>query len=189
MLKENHFAPELVTKLLTFLETSSNELEVVVCGVKSAYVLKNASQRFKDFSALYYFRLAELTSFDDLPADRIVKFALDVPVDQAPKIIDQLNAVFQEEITAVSSGYGSIDIIIPGITKGNAIQCLLADWGIEHNELAAFGDADNELEMLAMTDYSYAMQESSPAVLATAKNQAPSNNEAGVLQVIEKILE
>ena len=60
--------------------------------------------------------------------------------------------------------------------------------GIAQNELAAFGDANNDLEMLALTEHSYAMKECSPDVLATAKNQAPSHNEAGVLQVLEGLL-
>lgn len=189
VLKENHFAPDLVKEILSFLQAESNELEVVVCGVKSAYMLKEASQRFKEFSALYYFQLEELTDFNELPEDDIVKFALDVPIEQAAKVIDDLNEAFAGKITAVSSGHGSIDIIIPGITKGSAIQWLLDGWGIDANGLAAFGDANNDLEMLALTEHSYAMKESSPEVLATAKKQAPSHDDAGVLQVLEKLLD
>lgn len=189
VLREKHFSPELVKELLSFLQTESNELEVVVCGVKSAYMLKSATPRFKEFSALYYFQLKELASFADLPEDDIVKFALDVPIEQTEKVVDDLNKAFAGKITAVSSGHGSIDIIIPGITKGSAIQWLLDGWGIAANELAAFGDANNDLEMLALTKHSYAMKESSPEVLATAKNQAPSHDDAGVLQVLEKILD
>ncbi|MCH5027927.1 HAD hydrolase family protein, partial [Listeria monocytogenes] len=41
-----------------------------------------------------------------------------------------LNQTFVGEIRAVSSGHGSIDIIIPGVTKGNAIQQLLNEWQV-----------------------------------------------------------
>lgn len=188
VLKESHFDPQLVTEILTFLQAESNELEVVVCGLKSAYMLKNSTQRFKDFSALYYFELMELDSFDELPEDDIVKFALDVPIAQTEKVVDDLNQAFKGKITAVSSGQGSIDIIIPGVTKGSAIQWLLDGWALEADQLAAFGDANNDLEMLALTKYSYAMKESSPAVKETAKNQAPSNDDAGVLQIVEELI-
>ncbi|TGS89741.1 hydrolase, partial [bacterium M00.F.Ca.ET.177.01.1.1] len=55
-------------------------------------------------------------------------------------------------------------------------------------ELLAFGDANNDIEMLALTPYSYAMAECSPEVADVANYRAPSNDESGVLQVIERYL-
>ena len=42
--------------------------------------------------------------------------------------------------------------------------------------------------MLAMTPNSYAMAECSPEVAEVANYRAPSNDESGVLQVIERYL-
>ncbi|MGO3116373.1 Cof-type HAD-IIB family hydrolase [Enterococcus pseudoavium] len=189
LVQEQHFAPELVDKIIDFLTDESNDLEFIACGIKSSYVLKSASEQFKQFARIYNYELAELASFAERPTDPIVKFALDVAVEKTNQIADHLNEAFAGEITAVTSGHGSIDIIIPGVTKGRAIEALLAEWGIEPNELAAFGDANNDREMLALTEHSYAMKESSPEVLATAKKQAPSNNDSGVLQVLEELLQ
>ncbi|REC30934.1 hydrolase [Enterococcus pseudoavium] len=189
LVKEQHFTPALVKKIIAFLVAESNDLEFIACGIESSYVLKSASERFKQFARIYNYELEELASFAALPADPIVKFALDVAVEKNNQIADHLNETFAGEITAVTSGHGSIDIILPGVTKGRAIAELLAEWGIEPNELVAFGDANNDREMLALTEHSYAMQESSPEVLATAKKQAPSHNDSGVLQVLEKILQ
>ncbi|HPR81548.1 MAG TPA: Cof-type HAD-IIB family hydrolase [Enterococcus sp.] len=57
------------------------------------------------------------------------------------------------------------------------------------DELLAFGDANNDLEMLALTKHSYAMEHSSPQVKRTATYQAPSNNNSGVLAIIETYLD
>jgi hydroxymethylpyrimidine pyrophosphatase-like HAD family hydrolase len=54
--------------------------------------------------------------------------------------------------------------------------------------MMAFGDGHNDLEMLAYVGHSYAMANGAPAVLQTAKFIAPSNNESGVLQVLEDFL-
>ncbi|MDT2524872.1 Cof-type HAD-IIB family hydrolase [Enterococcus raffinosus] len=186
---ERHFSKELTEKIMTFLVEGAHDLEFVACGVKSSYLLESASEEFKKFARIYSYRLEELADFDDLPEDPIVKFALDVEVEKTYEIAAHLNKAFGGEITAVTSGHGSIDIIIPGVTKGRAIKSLLDEWGIEPNELAAFGDANNDLEMLALTEYSYAMKECSPEVLATAKHQAPSHNESGVLQVLEDLIQ
>lgn len=62
------------------------------------------------------------------------------------------------------------------------------EWQVAPEDLLAFGDANNDIEMLQLTSNSYAMLESSPEVLAAAKHVAPSNKEAGVLQVIEEYM-
>ncbi len=183
------FSNELIASLIDYLLASEDELEFVLCGVKSAYVLQAASSRFKEFAKQYYYEMQEVASFASLPADTFVKIALDVEVSKTNAIVAQLNQQFAAEILAVSSGHGSIDIIIPGITKGSTLTKLLAAWSIDPNELVAFGDANNDLEMLALTEHSYAMADCSPQVRATAKHQAPSNNDAGVLAVIENYLQ
>ena len=186
--QEHHFSTELTRKIIDSLIESEHDLEFVACGIASSYMLKSASDDFKKFARIYSYRLEEVADFDTLPDDPIVKFALDVEVEKTNAIAAHLNETFAGEITAVTSGHGSIDIIIPGVTKGRAIKQLLDKWGIEPNELAAFGDANNDLEMLALTEHSYAMKECSPEVFATAKKQAPSHNDSGVMQVLEKLL-
>ncbi|WP_367378608.1 Cof-type HAD-IIB family hydrolase [Enterococcus gilvus] len=186
--QEHHFSKELTKKIMDSLIQSEHELEFVACGIASSYMLKSASDDFKKFARIYSYRLEEVADFDTLPDDPIVKFALDVEVEKTYAIAAHLNETFAGEITAVTSGHGSIDIIIPGVTKGRAIKQLLDEWSIEPNELAAFGDANNDLEMLALTEHSYAMKECSPEVFATAKNQAPSHNDSGVMQVLEKLV-
>lgn len=50
----------------------------------------------------------------------------------------------------------------------------------------AFGDGGNDLEMLAYVDHSYAMANAPEKVKKTAKYQAPSNQESGVLEILER---
>lgn len=188
LLTVNQFSDTLVEKILHTLTSDYEDLQVILCGVKSAYLLKAANPDFKEFAKKYYFELKEVESFATLPNDTFIKFALDVAVHQTTQIVEQLNQTFQDDIRAVSSGHGSIDIIIPGVTKGSAIKQLLTDWQVDPGQLLAFGDANNDLEMLQLTPHSYAMKESSQEVLATANHIAPSNNEAGVLKIIEKYL-
>ncbi|WP_256866546.1 HAD hydrolase family protein, partial [Streptococcus suis] len=52
----------------------------------------------------------------------------------------------------------------------------------------AFGDSDNDIEMLNYVGYSYAMENATDKVKAVAKYRAPSHLEAGVLQVIEEYI-
>ncbi|AYW45554.1 Cof-type HAD-IIB family hydrolase [Tetragenococcus koreensis] len=183
------FPHEFIQEVLDDLIYRTNNNEFILCGAKSAYLLKAASSHFKNFAKKYYYKLAEVDTLNPLPDDTLVKIALDVGIEKAELIVDQLNKKYAHQLLAVSSGHGSIDITIPEINKGSTLAKLLNKWSIQPNELLAFGDANNDLEMIALTKHSYAMQNStSNKVRQTAQHQAPSNDESGVLSVIESYL-
>ncbi len=52
-------------------------------------------------------------------------------------------------------------IIMPNMTKGQALKRLLDKWEMSPSELMAFGDANNDKDMLAFTKRSYVNGESS----------------------------
>jgi len=72
--------------------------------------------------------------------------------------------------------------------KAKALAFLCGRLGIRAEEVMAFGDGDNDLDMLAWAGWSYAMGNASPGAKKAAKFQAPPNTEDGVAQVIEREL-
>ena len=52
----------------------------------------------------------------------------------------------------------------------------------------AFGDGDNDIELLHMSSHSYAMENASPALLQVADQVAPHHKDQGVLTVLEDYL-
>lgn len=111
-----------------------------------------------------------------------------MPTAQTEEIAWAIAATFPHKARAVSSGQGSVDIILPNYHKANGLKFLADYWQIDPQDMLAFGDGHNDLEMLAYVGHSYAMTNGAPAVLQTAKFIAPSNNESGVLQVLEYFL-
>lgn len=63
---------------------------------------------------------------------------------------------------SVTSGHGNIDVIKKGNNKGTAMKYLLDLWGMNSDNLMAFGDGGNDIEMLKLAKYSYAMENASP---------------------------
>lgn len=51
-----------------------------------------------------------------------------------------------------------------------------------------FGDSGNDVEMLKLAKYSYAMDDASKEAKAAARYQAGSNDASGVLETIEHYL-
>lgn len=88
----------------------------------------------------------------------------------------------------MTSGYGSIDILPEGIHKAWGLEQVLKDLVIQPDQVMAFGDSDNDIELLSYVGYSYAMENATDKVKAVAKYMAPSHLEAGVLQVIEEYI-
>ena len=53
----------------------------------------------------------------------------------------------------------------------------------------AFGDSENDIEMLELAGISYAMENAEESVKEVATKVAPANSQAGVYQVLENWLE
>ncbi|MCT7423343.1 HAD hydrolase family protein, partial [Escherichia coli] len=83
----------------------------------------------------------------------------------------------------VTTGHGSIDLIIPGVHKANGLRILQQRWGVDDSEVVAFGDSGNDVEMLRQSGFSFAMANARPLIKAAGRFEGPHNNEEGVLDV------
>lgn len=75
-----------------------------------------------------------------------------------------------------------------GVSKASTLALCCAQRGISSDEVVAFGDMPNDVEMLSWAGTSYAMGNAHPDVLAAASGRTVANNEDGVAVVIEQIL-
>lgn len=60
-------------------------------------------------------------------------------------------------IHATTSGYGAVDFLPSGVNKAAAIKKLLAHYNASTNDVYAFGDGMNDLEMLQLAGHAYVM--------------------------------
>ncbi|MFX4012422.1 HAD-IIB family hydrolase [Streptococcus suis] len=111
-----------------------------------------------------------------------------MPEEQVDELVGGFNRQYAGQLMAVTSGYGSVDILPAGIHKAWGLEQVLQDLGIQAEQVMAFGDSDNDLELLAYAGHSYAMENATDKVKAVAKYRAPSHLEAGVMQVLENWL-
>jgi Cof subfamily protein (haloacid dehalogenase superfamily) len=87
-----------------------------------------------------------------------------------------------------SSPSALLEISGPGVSKASTLALCCAERGISHEEVIAFGDMPNDVEMLTWAGRSYAMGNAHPDVLAAASGRTAGNNEDGVAVVIERVL-
>ena len=69
----------------------------------------------------------------------------------------------------MEAGNGWLDFIPPGESKGKAVRFLMERFGIRRDEVAVFGDSENDISMFEHADFSYAMDTSAPHVKSSAR--------------------
>lgn len=178
--------PEDTAKIARVL-ASFGEINYVTCGLQSAWYQQGASDEFIALMQKHYHRLQpvdDVTQINDI----IFKYSLNLDDQQIPALIHQLNHALDGIIHPVTSGYGFVDLIIPGSHKASGLRRLLNRWHIDAADLVCVGDSANDLEMLHLAGYSFAMANASSAVKTTAQYSTASNNESGALDVIDAVL-
>lgn len=81
---------------------------------------------------------------------------------------------YSSEITVATSGNVWVDFILPDANKGTALQSFAEYFHVKPEECMAFGDQQNDIEMLQFAGESYAMESAAPNVSVYAKHTTDS---------------
>ena len=136
-----------------------------------------------------YQRMNFVDEFDSSLFGGVLKMSMVVGEERSDSVLQEINDLFDGHVRAVSSGYGCIDILQDGIHKAWGLEELLKRWDLKSEQIMAFGDSENDIEMLEMAGISYAMENAEERVKEIATEVAPANSQAGVYQVLENWLE
>jgi Cof subfamily protein (haloacid dehalogenase superfamily) len=102
--------------------------------------------------------------------------------------LKQIEEAVRAFSTATFSKSNYLEILPAGVNKARALAILVHVLGLEMADVAAIGDAPNDLEMLNEVGFAIAMGNASDRVKAVADLVVGSNDDAGVAQAVEIIL-
>ncbi len=88
----------------------------------------------------------------------------------------------------ISPKYDLVQVIPHGASKAAALHWLLELWGLSQDDVIAFGDDVNDVEMVAEAGLGVAMANAVPEVKAVADRITASNEEDGVAVVLEEFV-
>ena len=167
---------------------------LVMCGKQFAYVERTAD-RFVDGVLPYYHRTKrvddQIAIIDAIEAgeidDTIIKLAV-YAIGPIEAFAEATLARFADTHQYAVSGANWADLQVRGVDKGSAVRDLQRFLGVDRSQTVVFGDAGNDLSMMGVADMSFAMANASQDVVEAARFIAPSNNEAGVVQVLRTLL-
>lgn len=97
------------------------------------------------------------------------------------KYKDIYHCVFQKDMY---SGEQWLEIMPKGATKASAVKRLKSILGCDY--VVAFGDGINDIEMFALADEAYAMENAVPELKSIATGVIDSNNDDGVAHWLEE---
>lgn len=148
--------------------------EILLSGEDTSYIEP------KDFSYeehMKSFVKNNVTVVDDIT--KVEEDFLKISVYEKDSI-DNCSKYFKDKwsdyVTVVTSGYKWLDMVNKEVNKGVAIDILMKHIGLADYECMAFGDNYNDVEMLEMVKYSYAMKTAQPGI---------SDNCYGVTDTVE----
>lgn len=170
-----------IQKMLKNIEAHN----VFLCGKKAAYtkvqdgkILEKASKFFKKINIVY--------SFEEI-CDEILKIAVYEKQGIEKEVYEKIKNN-KDKFNITLTGYHWLDIMRLGSNKGKAIEKIEENFEIKSDEIIAFGDHMNDYEMIEKVKYGVAMENSHPALKKIANIITKSNDEHGVVEVIEKYI-
>ena len=195
LLQAQTWDDDMVNRALEFFKGRECQDQFVVTSMNGGFVKEGTVfTQLENFMTpemieLFYQRMNFVEELESHLFGGVLKMSLVVGEERSDSVLEEINQLFNGSVQAVSSGYGCIDILQAGIHKAWGLQELLKRWDIKAEEIMAFGDSENDVEMLQLAGIAYAMENADDKAKAAATDFAPSNSQAGVYQVLEDWLE
>ncbi|MEU5264894.1 HAD family hydrolase [Amycolatopsis sp. NPDC021455] len=103
------------------------------------------------------------------------------------EMADAVNALFDREVDVTySSSGGLVELSAHGITKATGLADIAERLGVEREQVIAFGDMPNDVEMLRWAGHGVAMENGHPQAQSAADEITGPAAEDGVAQVLER---
>ena len=160
----------------------------VVCGIEAGY-LRRCDAVYDDFFRRFFTQIVYVDSLDDLDVD-VNKYTVYFPDKTAEEVYAETYAdAWGGRFSVTNAGREWIDMMNKHVDKGTGIRRLCEYLGIPLADALALGDTYNDIQMLEAVGHGYVVANAEEHMRAQARFVAPTNNERGVAQVIDRLLE
>ena len=132
-----------------------------------------------------YPRQIEIHGMEELP-EKINKLNATDRAERIQELHKALTAELGEQYEFVRTGPRLIEISPKGITKGQTLKRLMDAAGIRPEEVMAFGDGENDVDMFRTVKYGIAVGNAADYVKEHAFDVTGTNNEDGLAAALEK---
>ncbi len=174
-----------IKQLIPILREIKNA-HIVLCGKNAAYIETNDESFIKMFNE-YYTSYNIVEDLTEIESDEYLKIAV-YHSESSETHIYPIVKHLEDEMQVKVSGQNWLDLSEPNANKGYALKILQDKLNITKEETMVFGDYNNDLEMIALGHFSYAMENAHPNVKKAALFETKSNDDKGVEFILEQLI-
>ncbi len=181
LLKDFHYPQEEIVEILRFMEAHGLHIHI--------YAGEELITNYRDGYLEHYEKLCRVKArvvFDMPLSDMVVREKLHivktlamVSAEEQPSILRLLLERFEKDYYVVGSSAYLVEILPKGQNKGNAVQMLSEYYGVKPEEIAAIGDQENDIPMVAAAGGKFAVANAVEKLKEIA-TVVPSYEENGV---------
>ncbi len=169
-------APDLAAELVS--EGRRRGFCVIYYHLDHLYV----AARHNRWTDLYEWRLGEtaevLPDLQSLRGEEALKIVWYGEPAKLKALRPRLEEDYRERIHVISTEAENLEFVIPGINKASALATVAARLGIAQVETMAFGDGENDVQMLVWAHLGVAVDHAVPAAKAAANLISPPGDPA-----------
>jgi Cof subfamily protein (haloacid dehalogenase superfamily) len=151
------------------------------------YVAKRGpeAERYASFQNLQIHEVGSLSAWLEKPPTKLVVVG---DSDVLDELVTPMRERFGSRLHISKSLPTFLEFSRAGVTKGSGLAFLAKHLGFARERTIAFGDGENDVEMLEWAGYAIAVANAHPRLLELADAVCPPAEEEGVAQVIELLL-
>ncbi len=170
------------------VESAAPELTLVACLDEEFYV-----SRLSDYATAFVGKYApehlhpvgDLARFLERGPQKLV--FVNEP-DVTSRLLVDLTARYGKGLQVVQSFPRYVELTHRDVSKGRAVEWLATRWGIAREQVIAIGDQGNDCSMIEWAGLGVAMGNAVESVKAVANHIAPSAEQDGVADVIDRFV-
>ncbi|WP_174874286.1 HAD family hydrolase [Vogesella oryzae] len=176
-----NLTPALVNKLLQPALAGDAEMGLYLDSQRLAC-------RYHGPLQAYAGKAEQVESLADYHGSGVAKIIYYAAPDKLTAIEQEILHRFEGQLALVYSQDCYLEVMAPGVSKGSALSLLLAELGIAAEHCAAFGDAQNDVEMLRLVGHPHRMANASPRLSGQVPQarQIGHHAESAVARVLEQ---
>ena len=131
----------------------------------------------------------EVTNFVDYVSDySLNKMLMTAPPEKAAILVEELQERFKDILSIYRSEPFFIEIMPKNVDKAASLDRMLTSLGLTKDDAICCGDGFNDKSMIEYAGVGVAMENAQPAVKEVADYITKSNDEDGIVDVIDKFV-
>jgi Cof subfamily protein (haloacid dehalogenase superfamily) len=176
---------ELAREAIDAVQTAGHGLNCYVDDELYVARLTPEAEQYASFQHIELHVVGPLLEWLERPPTKLVVVG---DPERLDRLGADLRARFDGRLFIAKSLPFFLELAHPDVSKGSGLQFVADRLGLGPDATVAFGDGENDLELVDWADYAVAVENAHPAVKARANFVCPSAEEEGVAQVIEAFL-